>query len=151
MASDADKLGNLVVLDYGSDTIKAGLARSVPDEAALACVTPSQVTAAGDAGDARPAVTGGRVVDVDALEALLHHVLYQRLGWRPGREDCLLVIEPVLASRAEREALARLAFEEFRVRGYFVADAAACALFSVNKQVGRGRGGVGRVTWGSEG
>jgi hypothetical protein len=114
MATDAEKLGNTVVLDYGSDTIKAGRARDVPSEHALSCITPSAVELrdpAAAAADADPlsgapwprgaAVEHGRVVDFDRLEALLHHVLYGRMGWQYGREDCLLIVEPVLASRAE--------------------------------------------------
>jgi hypothetical protein len=114
MASDAERLGNTVVLDYGSDTLKAGRARDVPSEHALSCITPSCVelrdpAAAGSDADPStgapwprgPAVERGRVVDFDRLEALLHHVLYGRMRWRHGGEDCLLVVEPVLASRAE--------------------------------------------------
>ncbi|GBF97694.1 hypothetical protein Rsub_09752 [Raphidocelis subcapitata] len=148
MATDAEKLGKTVVLDYGSDTLKAGRARDVPSERGLSCATPAAVEArdparaddaAGPGGapwPRREAVRGGRIVDFDAFESLLHHVLYDRMGWRPGREDCLVVVEPVLAGRAERERLAQLAFETFGVRGYFVADAAACSLFACNKQFG---------------
>ena len=148
MATDAEKLGRTVVVDYGSDALKAGRARDVPSEGALSCVTPALVEVRsprhaslaappdGGAWPRVPAVKGGRVADIDALEALLHHALYGRLRWAPGREDCLVVVEPVLAGRAEREAVARLAFEALHVPGLFVADAAACALAACNRQAG---------------
>jgi actin-related protein 7, plant len=148
MATDADKLGKTVVVDYGSDTIKAGRARDVPSEGALSCVIPSAVEARapGAEGLARPpgggswprprVVRRGRVADAEQLEALLHHALYDRLRWRYGRQECLVVVEPVLASRAEREAIVQVAFEALGVRGFFVADAAACSLFACNKQAG---------------
>ncbi|KAI8473058.1 MAG: actin-related protein [Monoraphidium minutum] len=149
MASDAEKLGRTVVIDYGSSAIKAGRARDVPSENALSCITPSVVEVRPPGSDAAAAcapgggpwprsevVRRGRVFDIDQFEALLHHVLYDRMGWRHGREDALVVVEPVLASRAEREAIAQLAFEAFGVRGYFVCDAAACSLYTCNKQAG---------------
>jgi actin-related protein len=151
MATDAEKLGRTVVLDYGSDTIKAGRARDVPSDNALSCVTPSVVevrnlAAASDPAAASTTTTAawpraeavrrGRVVDMDKFEALVQHVLYDRMRWRPGGEDCLIIVEPVLTGRAEREAIAQMAFEAFGVRGLFVCDAAAAALYSCNKQVG---------------
>jgi len=148
-SSDAEKLGKTVVLDYGSDTVKAGKARDVPSENALSCITqslvelrtPQHADAAADPATGAPwprqeVIKRGRVVDMDKFEALLHHVLYDRMRWRYGREDCLIVVEPVLTSRAEREAIVQLAFEAFSVRGFFVCDAAACSLFTCNKQVG---------------
>ncbi|KIZ07574.1 hypothetical protein MNEG_0366 [Monoraphidium neglectum] len=148
MATDAEKLGKTVVVDYGSDTIKAGRARDVPSENALSCITPSLVelrspahpdaaTAPGGAPWPRgEAVRRGRIVDVQRFESLLHHVLFERMRWRYGREDCLVIVEPVLTSRSEREAVVQMAFESFNVRGLFVCDAAACALYACNKQVG---------------
>lgn len=148
MATDAERLGKTVVIDYGSDTIKAGKARDVPSEHALSCITPSVVElrtpqhadAASGPGGApwrrSEVVKRGRIVAIDQFESLLHHVLYDRMRWRYGREECLVIAEPVLCSRAEREAIVQLAFEAFSVRGYYVCDAAACALYSCNKQVG---------------
>lgn len=167
MATDAEKLGKTVVIDYGSETIKAGRARDVPSENALSCITPSLVEVRSPQLAASPAPPGGgawpraevvrrgRVVDVHHFEALLHHVLYDRLRWRYGREDCLVIVEPVLASRAEREAIVQIAFEAFNVRGLFVADAAACALYTCNKQqglavdIGHGKAVVAAVSEGA--
>ena len=82
-----------------------------------------------------------------------------QLGWAPGGEGGLLVAEPALTSRVERECLTQLAFEMFNVPGYFSVDQAVASLHAVGKSSGlvvdvghdkigeaggRASGGVGR-------
>jgi actin-related protein len=129
---------NTVVLDLGSDTIKAGYAANVPSDDEPRVVTPCCVevnerdghphaangvasTSGGERSNgeaagavARPfrrPVVNARVVDADALEAVLHYTLYELLGWQYGEEGGLMVAEPLFTPKAEREQLVHLLFE----------------------------------------
>ncbi len=59
-----------------------------------------------------------------------------QLGWIRGEEGNLLMAEPLLTSRDERERLTHLMFEGFNVSSYFASDQAVLSLFSMGKLSG---------------
>ena len=81
----------------------------------------------------RFAVVERRVADFDALEACLDNALYKELGWVRGEEGGIFVVEPILASRRERELTCQLAFEKFNCSGYSSENAATAALSGVGR------------------
>ena len=42
------------------------------------------------------------------MEELLYSVLYDELGWRAGQEGSVMLAEPILTPRADREKLAQV-------------------------------------------
>ena len=114
---------NMVVMDIGSHCFKAGFAWNFPsDEEPRLMRAPcvevlSDPTSASQAGGGvvRQVVDRGEIVDFDGLESIIHHSLYDALGWPLGGEGGNVVLsEAMLTSRAEREKLTQLMFE---VRG----------------------------------
>ncbi len=134
MAAAADP----VVLDYGSETIKAGLASSFPSDDCPAIVVPSavQVATAGGGAEVAPTVQRGQIVDFDRFESLLHHILYARCGWQPDAEGTVVIAEPLFTPKADREQLCQLLFEQFNVEGLFAHDSAVLSLYAVGKYSG---------------
>lgn len=63
-------------------------------------------------------------------------IIFLQLGWIEGEEGNLLIAEPIMSSRDERELLAQLAFERFGVSSYFAADQAVLSLYSIGKVSG---------------
>ena len=98
-------------------------------------VEPAALDAAA-AGELVYPLRRGVVESWEGLESLLHYALYTQLGWVAGEEGPVLVAEPVLTSRAERERLAQLMFETFNVAGYFASDQAVLSLYAVGKASG---------------
>ena len=94
--------------------------------AAVEVLGPSQVQGGQQAAAARVPpgvrrpVRGGCVVDWDGLEALVHHALYDLLGWAVGDEGAVVLAEPLLTPRRDREAAAQIMFEVFNVTGLYV-------------------------------
>lgn len=113
----------MVVFDFGSHSFKAGYAYSFPSEEEPRLVRPSAVevqpaassssaASIADAERIRPTVQRGQIASFEGLESLIHHSLYESLGWPLGGEGGNVVIsEPMLTSRAERERLTQLMFE----------------------------------------
>lgn len=151
----------VVVIDYGSKTFKAGFNYAMPpfeDEPRI--LTPNAVqiykpsssaAAAAKAGgpvevassDAHGELMGlmapvvkGQIHNFDGLESLLHYTLYDLLGWNIGFEGAVMVCEPLLTPRSDREQLAQLLFEQFNVEGVFFQDQATCSLYSIGKLTG---------------
>lgn len=81
-------------------------------------------------------VVKGEIKDFDGLEAVIRHVLYHHCGWVEGCEEHVVMVEPVMLSRIDRERLAQILFENFNVNSYFVSDAAVSSLYSVGKTSG---------------
>jgi actin-related protein 7 len=130
-------MDNPVVLDYGSESIKAGYAINVPSEEEPRLVLPSWVEISSPSGpQARKIVQAGRIVDFDGLESILYHILYNRLGWVIGDEGSLLIAEPLFTPKQDREQLTQLLFEYFNCAGVFLHDTAALSLYAVGKQSG---------------
>jgi actin-related protein 7 len=116
---------NMVVMDIGSHCFKAGFAWNFPSDEEprlmrAPCVEvltdPSSSSAPQGGAVLRPVVERGEILDFDGLESIIHHSLYDALGWPLGGEGGNVVLsEAMLTSRAEREKLTQLMFE---VRGY---------------------------------
>ncbi len=68
----------------------------------------------------RQPVQNGDICDMDALESLVHHTLYDTLGWELGREGAVIIAEPLLMNRRTREQITQLFFEVFNVEGLFM-------------------------------
>ena len=113
----------MVVFDFGSHSFKAGYAYSFPSDeeprlvrsSQFETVQPSASSSSASIADAeriRPTFQRGQIASFEGLESLIHHSLYESLGWPLGGEGGNVVIsEPMLTSRAERERLTQLMFE----------------------------------------
>ena len=142
---------NIVVLDYGSKTFKAGFAYSFPSEDEPRVVTPNAVevhptaAAPGEApgpplldahAEVHFPVHRGKIQDFDQFESLVHCILYELLGWEMGDEGNVIISEPLLTPRPDREHLTQLMFEVFNVNGLFIQDQPVLSLYAVAKQSG---------------
>ena len=104
---------NMVVLDIGSHSFKAGFALSFPSDDEPRLTRPP---IAEDHRTSPPTpsavVDRGQIVSFDGLETLIYHSLYDSLGWPLGGEGGHVVVsEAVLTPRADRERLTQLLFE----------------------------------------
>jgi actin-related protein 7 len=135
---------NPVVIDLGSESIKAGFAGQVPDAEEPRIITPSLVNvhprgtrANGTAGGRiMRVVQRGSVTSMECLDAMLHYLLYDQLGWEKGEEGSVLFVEPLFVGKSEREQLTQLMFEGYNVSGLYLHDAAALSLFAAGKLAG---------------
>jgi hypothetical protein len=105
------------VLDYGSRWLKGGYAFAFPTDDEPRVALPSAVGVAAEDGEEelRRPVHLGKVLAWDEFEALVYNVLYNHLGWQHGSEGSLLICEPLLTSRPDRERMCQLMFETFNV------------------------------------
>ncbi|KAK8614391.1 hypothetical protein V6N13_122750 [Hibiscus sabdariffa] len=97
-------------------------------------------------------VLRGCVNDWDAMEDLLHHILYSGLEWEVGNEGQILFTEPlctpkvfaklrsqasafdpVWSCKAVREQLVQLLFETFNVSGFYASEQAVLSLYAVGR------------------
>ncbi|XP_031120119.1 actin-related protein 7 [Ipomoea triloba] len=135
-----------VVVDAGSKLLKAGFA--IPDQAPSMIIptqmkrVPEDDSAADAAGeeamatveeDAVDPVVRGFVKDWDAMEDLLHHVLYTGLGWEMGNEGQILFTDPLCTPKAIREQLVQLMFETFNISGFYASEQAVLSLYAVGR------------------
>mmetsp|Transcript_17854 Transcript_17854/g.60867 ORF Transcript_17854/g.60867 Transcript_17854/m.60867 type:complete len:380 (-) Transcript_17854:404-1543(-) len=139
-----------VVLDGGSETLRAGFA--VPEQPppvvapmAVRAVGESEASGSGPSGEygldmhsegLQWPVRRGAVQDFDAVEAVWHHALYDALGWVYGEEGLVLLTEPALVSRRQREEATQVLFEGFNVQGLFLADQPTLSLYAAGKVTG---------------
>ncbi|KAL3132514.1 hypothetical protein ABBQ32_009057 [Trebouxia sp. C0010 RCD-2024] len=147
---------SIAIVEYGSHTFRAGLAYIFPSDQEPRLVIPASVrsvpldgTAERPVGTAllsgtdlsqpsleqEPVVQDGNIVHWPGFEALLHYALYQQLGWQIGEEGSVIMPEPLFTSRADREQLTQLAFEEFNMTGFFLCDQPVCSLYAVDVAV----------------
>ena len=99
-------------------------------------VTPSAAVTPNSPDPVRP-IQRGEIVNWDVLESILHYALYDQLpSWVQGAEGSLLMIEPALTSRSDRELLTQLMFEVFNVSNYYATDSAVASLSGVGKLSG---------------
>ncbi|KMT16986.1 hypothetical protein BVRB_2g041910 [Beta vulgaris subsp. vulgaris] len=129
-----------VVVDAGSSLLKAGFA--IPDQSPP-LVIPTQmkkVLEDGTTVNASPVVdvavdpiVRGFIRNWDAMEDLLHHVLYTGLGWEMGNEGQILFADPLLTPKALREQLVQLLFETFNVSGFYAAEQGVLSLYAVGR------------------
>nr|XP_011468831.1 PREDICTED: actin-related protein 7 isoform X2 [Fragaria vesca subsp. vesca] len=129
-----------VVVDIGSKLLKAGPA--VPDQAP-ALIIPNQmkrIPEDGSMNDSSPfediivePVERGFIKDWDAMEDLLHHILYTGLGWEIGNEGQILFTDPLCTPKAAREQLVQLMFETFNISGFYASEQAVLSLYAVGR------------------
>ncbi|KAL4527792.1 hypothetical protein Ndes2526B_g08540 [Nannochloris sp. 'desiccata'] len=125
-----------IIVDLGGKDIKAGYASGWPTEEEPRLVTPSAATTSTSPDPIRP-IQRGEIVNWDVLESILHYALYDQLpSWVQGAEGSLLMIEPALTSRSDRELLTQLVFEVFNVSSYYATDSAVASLAGVGKLSG---------------
>lgn len=127
-------------MDAGSKLLKAGFA--VPDQSPP-LVIPTQMKKVVEDGSAIDdssvdditidPIVRGFVRDWDAVEDLLHHVLYTGLGWEMGNEGQILFTDPLSTPKAMREQLVQLLFENFNVSGFYAAEQAVLSLYAVGR------------------
>ncbi|KAJ4833347.1 general RNA polymerase II transcription factor [Turnera subulata] len=130
------------VIDAGSKFLKAGTA--VPDQAPP-MIIPSQMKQMVDDGSSgadsglleeAPSVdpiVRGFIRDWDAMEDLLHYVLYTGLDWEEGNEGQVLFTDPLSTPKAVREQLVQLMFETFNVSGFYASEQAVLSLYAVGR------------------
>ncbi|GAB4827761.1 Actin- protein 7 [Ancistrocladus abbreviatus] len=129
-----------VVVDAGSKLLKAGFA--IPDQPP-SLVIPTQMKRVAEdnpladnssCGDIMvDPVVRGFIRDWDAIEDLLHHVLYTGLGWEIGNEGQILFTDPLLTPKALREQLVQLMFETFNISGFYASEQAVLSLYAVGR------------------
>ncbi|CAM8942540.1 unnamed protein product [Rhodiola kirilowii] len=128
-----------IVIDAGSKFLKAGFA--VPDQPPP-LVIPSHMKPMIEDGPADipmvedtmvDPIVRGFVEDWDAMEDLLHHVLYSGLGWEMGSEGQVLFTDPLLTPKVMKERLVQLMFETFNVNGFYAMDQAVLSLYAVGR------------------
>ncbi|XVF73629.1 hypothetical protein PTKIN_Ptkin12aG0217400 [Pterospermum kingtungense] len=128
------------VVDTGSKLLKAGPA--IPDQAP-SMVIPTQMKRMLEDGSSADnplfedvtidPVVRGFIRDWDAMEDLLHHVLYSGLGWEVGNEGQILFTDPLYTPKALREQLVQLLFETFNVSGFYASEQAVLSLYAVGR------------------
>ncbi|KAK7323217.1 hypothetical protein VNO77_26682 [Canavalia gladiata] len=128
------------VVDPGSSLLKAGFA--IPDQTP-AMIIPTQMKRMLDEGSvtdnpviddiAVHPVCRGYVRDWDAMEDLLHYVLYTGLGWEIGNEGQILFTDPLCTPKANKEQLVQLMFETFNISGFYASEQAVLSLYAVGR------------------
>ncbi|RDY11244.1 Actin-related protein 7 [Mucuna pruriens] len=128
------------VVDVGSKLLKAGFA--IPDQTP-AMIIPTQMKQLLDDGSvadnslldnvAVDPVVRGFIRDWDAIEDLLHHVLYTGLGWEIGNEGQILFTDPLCTPKANKEQLVQLMFETFNISGFYASEQAVLSLYAVGR------------------
>lgn len=128
------------MVDAGSKLLKAGFA--IPDQAP-SMIIPTQMNRMPiDASLDDPSlveditvdpIVRGFVKDWDAMEDLLHHVLYTGLGWEMGNEGQILFTDPLCTPKAVREQLVQLMFETFNISGFYASEQAVLSLYAVGR------------------
>ncbi|KAM0936142.1 putative Actin family, ATPase, nucleotide binding domain-containing protein [Dioscorea sansibarensis] len=130
-----------VVIDAGSKLLKAGFAAPDQDPALIIPTKMKRVIEEGDpAGDISLSeevtvdpIVRGFIKDWDAMEDLLHHVLYTGLGWEIGEEGQILFTDPLSTPKNVREQLVQLMFETFNVSGFYASEQAVLSLYAVGR------------------
>ncbi|XP_057976313.1 actin-related protein 7-like [Malania oleifera] len=129
-----------VVIDAGSKLLKAGPA--VPDQAP-SMIIPTQMRCMPEGGSLTDGslfedisvdpIVRGFIRDWDAMEDLLHHVLYSSLGWEMGNEGQVLFTDPLSTPKAVKEQLVQMMFETFNISGFYASEQAVLSLYAVGR------------------
>ncbi|CAO2835318.1 unnamed protein product [Amaranthus hypochondriacus] len=128
-----------VVVDAGSKLLKAGFAipdqppsvimptqmKCVPEEAINDLKLSEEITV--------DPIVRGFISDWDAMEDLLHHLVYNSLGWEIGNEGHILFADPLLTPKAVRERLVQMMFEKFNVSGFYATEQAVLSLYAAGR------------------
>ncbi|CAL9780249.1 unnamed protein product [Musa acuminata subsp. burmannicoides] len=114
-----------VVIDAGSKLLKPGLASPDQDPSLILPTKMKRVVEDDEGADASmiEEVTGDPVVrefimDWNAMDDLLRHVLYTNLGWADGG-GLILFTDPLFTPKAVGEQLVQVMFETFNVSGFY--------------------------------
>ena len=142
----------VIVVDLGSGTLKAGLCgedapRAVLDavvgtgpgrgEAAPEILAGDEAMAAKDRLNMTRPIRRGRCVDWDALETLLRWTFEEELGADPERDGLpVLIADSPGTSISDREAVAKMLFEKFKVKGCAMTSQAVLSLFAGGRTTG---------------
>ncbi|KAG2484373.1 hypothetical protein HYH03_016789 [Edaphochlamys debaryana] len=129
---------SVAVLDYGGRWLKAGWAFNFPTEEEPRYMTPNAVLVEQEGGGSelqRP-VQRGKIASWEQFESLAYYALYDLMGWELGNEGNIMLCEPLLTSRPDREMLTQLMFEVFNVNSLFVQDTAVLSLYAVGRLTG---------------
>ncbi|EFJ45278.1 actin-related protein Arp7 [Volvox carteri f. nagariensis] len=138
---------SVAVLDYGSRWLKAGWAYNFPTDEEPRIMTPSAVYVDQDgtagktaepssASELHHPIRAGKITNWDEFESLAHYTLYELLGWELGNEGSIMLCEPLLTGRPDRETMTQLMFEVFNVTGLFCQDQAVLSLFAFGRTNG---------------
>ncbi|KAI9168966.1 hypothetical protein LWI28_004624 [Acer negundo] len=128
------------VVDAGSRLLKAGPAS--PDQAPAMVIPTQMKRMVEDASSVDNSifedvtvepVVRGFTRDWDAMEDLLHHVLYTGLGWEVGNEGQILFTDPLCTPKTVREQLMQLMFETFNISGFYASEQAVLSLYAVGR------------------
>ncbi|GAB2271921.1 Actin- protein 7 [Dionaea muscipula] len=129
-----------VVVDAGSKLLKAGFA--LPDQPP-SLIIPTQMKRVPEEESFNDnvlheeitvdPVERGFIRDWDAIEDLLHHVLYTSLGWEISNEGQILFTDPLLTPKALREHLVQLMFEKFNVSGFYASEQPVLSLYAAGR------------------
>ncbi|RWR88715.1 actin-related protein 7 [Cinnamomum micranthum f. kanehirae] len=129
-----------VVVDAGSKLLKAGFAAPDQDPALIIPTKMKRMLEDGDLTDSSmfedvsvDPVMRGFIKDWDAMEDLLHYVLYTGLGWEIGNEGQILFTDPLSTPKAVRERLVQLMFETFNISGFYASEQAVLSLYAVGR------------------
>ncbi|KAH7520998.1 hypothetical protein FEM48_Zijuj08G0204900 [Ziziphus jujuba var. spinosa] len=130
------------VVDVGSKLLKAGPA--IPDQAP-SLIIPTQMKRILEDGTLNDCsscedvtvdpVVRGFIRDWDAMEDLLHHVLYTGLGWVMGNEGQILFTDPLYIAPVIEGAVQHIASRRFEIGGIDLTKLLAQELGKSNPQV----------------
>ena len=135
-----------IVIDNGSETVRAGFAGGVPRVEFPNIVGTPKFTglmignvkawhAGREAQHLRPLlkikrpVEDGIVTNWDAMEKTLHHILFNELTANPEEHPVLITESPV-NPKANREKMTHILFETFQIPSLYLASCQVLSLFS---------------------
>lgn len=143
----------IVVIDNGSYTSKAGFAGSAPSKVFPSVVTRpkrqavpipigDRTTYAGHEVESkrgtfhiRYPIKNGIVTSWDDMEKLWHHTFYNELRVAP-EEHFVILTEKLFAPKASRESLTQIMFETFNVSSMYLGNQAALAMHATGRTTG---------------
>jgi actin-related protein len=114
-----------IVIDNVSDMIKAGFAGSDSPQSVFPC---SKV------GPNSP-FTRGIITNWDDMEKIWHHTFYNELSAYPADHPVLLT-EPPLNPKANRERMTQIMFDTFNVPAFYVGITAVLSLYASGRTTG---------------
>eukprot|EP01083_Nonionella_stella_P236245 829918_1 len=146
--SESDEEHSPIVIDCGSSHIKAGFAGDDAPRAIFPSVVALEQTGSwnrqgyvgGDAIIRKPLscqypIQSGVVTSWDAMERIWHHTFYNELRVQP-EEHAVLVSEPVLNTKNNREKTTQIMFETFNVPQFYGELQPKLALYASGRSTG---------------
>lgn len=131
-----------IVIDNGTVTCRYGLAgEDSPEEIpTLISKCEGEPVAFGEEARTHPQgftcpIENSLITDWDAMEALWSHIMYHEMKVKP-EERAVLLTEPVLNPKAQREKMVQIMFEKFNVPKTYIANAPTLALYGYGRTTG---------------